>query len=99
MQYNAELALIEIYASDHKEWSRRLSHRGSADASTERSHKPGSLEDVHAIIKRNNGSEFWSKDVPVPCHVKLDSCSQEENVDDLVKKVVDELKKIGLLDT
>ena len=97
-QYNAELALIEVFASDSKEWSRRLSFRGSADAGTERSHKPGSLEDVLAIMKRNNGSETWSADdLVIPCRMMLDSCSQEENVDDLVKKVIHELQKTGLL--
>jgi hypothetical protein len=103
MQYEAEIALIELIATDTEEWSRRLSQRGYADAGTERSHKPGSVEDVYAIIKRNNGSESWSNDVRVPCHVVLDSCStdskEESIVDDMVKKIIQELQKAGLIES
>lgn len=95
MQYNAEMTLIEIFTSDHKEWSRRLSQRGSADAGTERSHKPGSMEEVHRIIERNDGSESWSNGVTVPCHVILDSCL--ESVDGMVEKVINELENSELI--
>ncbi|KAH7617967.1 hypothetical protein Ndes2526B_g06858 [Nannochloris sp. 'desiccata'] len=94
-QYNAEMTLIEIFTSDHKEWSRRLSQRGSADAGTERSHKPGSMEEVHRIIERNDGSESWSNGVTVPCHVILDSCL--ESVDGMVEKVINELENSELI--
>jgi predicted kinase len=96
-KYNAEIALIELYASDQQEWSRRLSERGKSDVNTERAHKPGSIEDVHAIIKRNGGSESWSNGVTVPCHVILDSCGY--SVDGMTEKVIGELQKAGLIET
>jgi len=95
MQYAAEIALIEIFTSDHQEWSRRLSQRGSADAGTKSSHKPGSMKEVHSIMKRNDGSETWSDGVTVPCHVILDSCV--ESVDGMVENILDELDKAGLI--
>jgi hypothetical protein len=96
MQYQAEIALIEIFASDHHEWSTRLSQRGANDAGTERSHKPSSIEHVDNVIKRNNGSESWSNGVTVPCHVILDSTGGE-SVDQMVDKVINELQKAGLI--
>jgi hypothetical protein len=96
MQYDAEIALIEIFTSDHQEWSRRLSQRGSTDAGTKSSHRPASMKEVHSIIKRNDGSESWSNNVTVPCHVILDSCL--ESVDGMVENVIDELEKAGLVE-
>ena len=75
MQYNAHIVLVEVGCSNEEEWRRRLTARGSQDANTCRQHKPGSYEDVVAIIKRNNGSEEWSKNVDVACHLHIDMAS------------------------
>ena len=97
VQYDYKIALVEVVASNKEEWSRRLAERGSADIDTARAHKPGSIEAAQSAMRRNNGSELWSKFISVPCHVTVDTSLQDLTT--AVNQVVKALQDAGLIES
>lgn len=96
LQYGAQIAIVEVVVGDDAEWARRLAARGAQDAGTARAHKPGSMEDAEAVMRRNNGSESWSREVAVPCRVTVDTAAVVD-VEAQVALVMDGLQAVGLL--
>ena len=95
LQYDAKIVLIEVIISDKAEHGRRLEQRAQEDANTARSHKPGSLEVVEAMLRRNNGSEKWSDELTsgdIQLRVTLDTATMELN--EQVDKVLEALKQV-----
>ncbi|PNW71041.1 hypothetical protein CHLRE_17g743997v5 [Chlamydomonas reinhardtii] len=69
------VVVVDVECSDEGLWRRRLDARGAEDAGTERSHKPGSWEQLQDLLSRYGDSWKWSTSgsAHVPYHVRVDT--------------------------
>lgn len=83
-QYGACLALVELKPGDERLWRQRLERRGRQHAGTEHAHKPGSWDEVQAMLARNSDSERWSLeqlDIPLRCQVDSTASTTEQQLE------------------
>jgi hypothetical protein len=56
------------------------------------------MEAAQAVLRRNAGSEAWSREVTVPCRVTIDTAVVTD-VKDQVAQVVEALQAAGMLES
>lgn len=77
---------------DNIEWAERLKARGLQDAGTNRCHKPANIDQALEILYRNRGSEHWTGEVPLLCHLSVDMMAA--TADQVSEEVVPALQKL-----